>query len=104
MDEYDLGEDEVVLDEDQIIERFLGENPRADDVRSMRIALEERRRTIKRERAQAKDDRERASFAAKISELNKQIRVMREEEAITQFVESSVRLTLHKPAKEDEEE
>ena len=104
MDEYDLGEDEVVLDEDQIIEKFLGENPRAGDVRSMRIALEERRRTMKREREQAKDDKERASFAAKISELNKQIRVMKEEEAITQFVESSVRLTLHKPAKEDEEE
>ncbi len=97
-------DDGDIPDEDQVIEKFLGVHPRASDVRAMRIALVERRKTMRREQAQASDERERTLLGAKIAELNRQIAVMREEEAITQFVENSVRVTLYKPEVDDGEE
>ena len=97
------GYDEDIPDEDQVIEEFLGENPRARELRLMRGALEHRRESLQRERSRTQDVRERAKLDAKLAELEKQIDALRNEEAITDFVEASVRVTLHKPALEDEE-
>jgi hypothetical protein len=91
-------------DEETIIEEFLGENPRARDLRRMRTALEQRASMFRRERARVTDEKERAGLDAKIAELEKQIAAVRQEEAITTFVEDSVRVTLHKPSLADLEE
>lgn len=94
-------EDEAFVDEEQVIDEFLGENPRARELRLMRSALEQRRDAFRRDRDRAKDANERARLNAKIAELESQIAVLRDEEAITTFVEDSVRVTLHKPSPED---
>ena len=90
--------------EEQAIAEVLGENPRAQELREMRIALEQRRDGMRRERERAQDRAEQTRLQAKIQELDKQIAALRQEEGITQFVESSVRVTLHQSAGEEFEE
>jgi hypothetical protein len=98
-------EDEDALpDEEAVIEEFLGENPRARDLRLMRTALEQRAAMFRRERARVTDEKERAGLDTKVAELEKQIAAIRQEEAITTFVEDSVRVTLHRPSLADLEE
>jgi hypothetical protein len=100
--EYD--DADTLLDEEEIIEEFLGENPRARELRLMRTTLEERRNRFARERAGVSDAHEQNRLDKKIAELDKQIAALRQEEAITTFVEDSVRVTLHTPSAEDLEE
>lgn len=97
--EYDTGEEP--LNEDQVIDEFLGEKPRARELRLMRMALVERRNAFAHDRDRAKEEQERAKLDHKLAELNRQIAAIREEEAITHFVEDSVRATLHRPSLED---
>lgn len=97
-------EEEAVPDEEEVIDEVLGENPRARELRLMRTALKQRRTGFQRERDRAKDEEERAKLSARIAEMDRQIEVIRQEEAITTFVEDSVRVTLHKPSPEDMEE
>ena len=92
-DQISDGYDDGLLDEEQILDEFMGENPRARELRLMRMALEQRRSGFKRERARS-PEREQPAFAAKISELDRQIAAIRQEEEITNFVEGSVRVTL----------
>ncbi len=99
--EYSDYEADAPLDEEEIIDEFLGENPRARELRLMRAALEQRRHVFQKERERAADERARATLNARIAELDRQITALRDEEAITTFVENSVRVTLHKPAPED---
>lgn len=94
---HGYGYDDEVLDEEEVIDEFLGENPRARELRLMRAALEQRREAFTRERDRTREERERATLSAKISELDKQIAVLRQEEEITGFVETSVRVTLLMP-------
>lgn len=91
-------EEPVVSEEEQAIVEVLGENPRAQELQAMRIALEQRRDGMRRERERAEDKTDQTRLQAKIQELNKQIDVLRQEEGITQFVENSVRVTLHQAA------
>ena len=86
------------LDEEQVIDEFLGEKPRARELRLMRIVWEERRDRMRvhRERIDHESD-EYAKFTHQIKEITKQIAVLREEESITEFVENSVRVTLQSP-------
>lgn len=100
---YDY-EETGLPDTEQVIEEALGENPRARELHLMRRALEQRLALFRRERESAADERERATLNTKINELNKQIAALRQEEAISQFVEDSVRVTLHKPSLGDLEE
>jgi hypothetical protein len=98
------GYDEEVPDEEEVLDEFMGENPRARELRQMRSALEQRRAAFQRDRERATDEREQANLKAKIAELNRQIATIHQEEAIATFVEHSVRVTLHKPSREDLEE
>ena len=100
-EEYDYGEEQAI-DEDAAIEQVLGERPRARELRLMREALEERRAVFKLQRESEKDAARIPELNARILELGRQIEVLREEESITGFVESSVRATLNRP--EDMEE
>ncbi len=97
-------EESEVIDEEQIIEQVLGENPRARDMRLMRMTLEDRRNGMRREHDRTSDGADKARLTAKIVELEKQIAVLRQEEEITQFVESSVRVTLHQSAVDEFDE
>lgn len=87
------GYDDDVLDEEQILDEFMGENPRARELRLMRNVLEQRRTGFSRERERS-PERERPALSAKISEMDKQIAALRQEEEITSFVEGSVRVSL----------
>src|SRR5579871_4780260 len=95
------GYEDEIPDEEAVIDEFLGEHPRARELRQMRAALEQRRKAAQREWERATGERERASLKSKIGELERQIEALRQEEAITTFVEDSVRVTLHKPSAED---
>ncbi len=104
MHEHEYEEDSEGLTEDQVIEDVLGENPRARELRLMRTTLEQRRDGMRRERDQLQPGQEQTRLTAKIAELEKQVAVLRQEEEITQFVESSVRVTLHTGAGDEFDE
>lgn len=103
MQNYGQEETELSL-EDQAIADVLGENPRARELEGMRIALQQRRDAMRRDYKQTTDKAAQTRLQAKIQELNKQIAALRQEEQITQFVENSVRVTLHKPVRADLDE
>ena len=95
--------DEEPLSEDDVIDEVLGENPRARELRLMRSALEMRLAGFTRELGKTKDSKEIKTLSSKIVELKKQIEVIHKEEAITSFVEDSVRVTLVRGALEEEQ-
>lgn len=95
------GYDDDLLDEEEVIDEFLGENPRARDLRLMRQALEHRLGMFQRDHERSKDERERAMMISKIAEMHKQIAAIRQEEEITAFVEGSVRVTLRNSPLDD---
>lgn len=95
MRRVEKGEPEV-SEEEQAIREVLGENPRAQELQEMRIALEQRRDGMQRDKARTQNLAEQTRLQAKIQELDRQVKVLRQEEGITQFVENSVRVTLHK--------
>lgn len=102
---HDEESEELQIDEEAVIDEFLGDKPRASRLKSLRLTLEQRRRMLQNERDSAKDTHIEAQMNAKITELNKQISALHEEESITEFVEQSVRVTLHKtPGAEVEED
>ena len=93
--------EEEPVDEDQVIAEVLGENPRARELRLMRVALEYRRDMFQRECESSKDVPERNSLRTRITELEGQIRAIRQEEEITTFVEGSVRVSLRNSMSQD---
>ena len=78
------------MDHETAVDQFLGERPRAEQLRDWRQTLEDRLKALQ---AEAKAGRG-ASLETKIAQLKRQIQALREEEAVTQFVEDSVRVTL----------
>jgi hypothetical protein len=82
---------------EQAIEEVLAGKPRADELAEMIAALEVRRATFERERAGAPDDARRKEWTQRLKEVDKQIGLLREEQAITDFVERSVRATANRP-------
>ncbi len=100
MSGYDYEEETV--SEEEVIEDVLGENPRARELRLMRSALEMRLAGFTRELVRTKDEKEKRGLETKIAELKKQIEVIHKEEAITTFVEDSVRVTLIRGELEDQ--
>lgn len=84
---------------EEIIEEFLEGEPRAQVWRELRQALEGRLRDAITERDAAFADpgvspKERE---ARVRELRAQVRALATEEAVTTFVEDSVRQTLNRP-------
>jgi hypothetical protein len=80
--------DDVVLDE------FLGEQPRAETWRVLRETLEARLTDALAERGRGDTS---AALERRIRELREQIAALAQEEAVTRFVEDSVRATLARP-------
>jgi hypothetical protein len=94
------GYDDELPDEEEVIDEFLGDNPRARELRLMRAALEQRLAVMQRDNDRAVNERERSLLQPKLAELRKQIAAIHQEEAITSFVEGSVRVTLNRSLSE----
>jgi hypothetical protein len=85
-------------EDEQIVEEFLGDQPRADTWRSYKEALAARLKEALASRdAVAPDSLQYLNLDKKVDELREMVRVLAEEEAITQFVEDSVRATMTRP-------
>ena len=85
-----------------VIDEALGDNPRASQLRLMRAALEERRNGLRKEQEPLANDSDRSKLQARIKTLNKQIEALRQEEGVSEFVETSVRLTLSKASLDED--
>jgi len=84
---------------EQAVDEFLDGQLRAAEWRAFREALAARLKDAVAERdGIPEDDPARAALEARIAELREQVRVLAEEEAITGFVEESVRASLTRPA------
>lgn len=92
------------VQEEAVIDAFLDGNPRAQELRTLRAALEQRRAAVRHDLAGERDVNLRSGLQLRLEEMNAQIAALHQEEAITEFVESSVRMTLHRPAFEELEE
>jgi phage shock protein A len=77
---------------EEAVREFLGDRPGADELTEWRATLEDRLKKLEAERD--KSDKASNGLNNKIAQLKKQIAALRQEEAITQFVEDSVRVTL----------
>ena len=88
------------MNDEQAVQQFLGDRPGADQLREWRTTLERRLKSLEQERERLKDADK--GLEAKIAQLRKQIAALGEEEAITEFVEDSVRVTMRMGAAADE--
>jgi len=79
------------------IDEVLQGKPRASELAEMVAALEVRRETFLRERDAASDAAGRKEWTARLREVDRQIDLLRQEQAITEFVENSVRVTANRP-------
>ena len=82
------------MKEDEAIQQFLGDRPGVQQLREWRETLERRLKELEAERGKPQPGKAGAALAAKIAQLKRQVAALREEEAITGFVEDSVRVTL----------
>jgi predicted trehalose synthase len=83
-----------MVKEEDVIREFLGERPEAAQLRDWRETLEYRLRSLEAELARAAPE-QRPAIESRLQPLRKQIAALRQEEAVTTFVEDSVRATLH---------
>lgn len=87
-----------VTEDEQIVSEFLGDQPRAETWRSYKDALAARlKESLASRDSVAPDSLQYLIHDKKVEELREQVRVLAEEEAITQFVEDSVRATMTRP-------
>ncbi len=82
---------------DEAIDEALGDNSRADELAELIAALTARRETFGRELRAAADEETRQHWSTRIEEVDQQIEVLRGEQAISGFVESSVRASATRP-------
>lgn len=81
------------MDDDTIIEDFLGERPRASQIEGWLEALRSKLARVREEARQASAE-DAVRLRNKVRELEQQVAALEKEAAITQFVEDSVRVTL----------
>ena len=85
---------------EQVIEEFLDGQPRAEMWRELREALQGRLRAALADRDSATEGTPDRTLADKrVKELQAQVAALAQEEAVTQFVEDSVRQSLSRPAR-----
>lgn len=93
-------------EEENIIDEFMGDSGRAAQWRAMRESLQDRLRALRAERAAASTPELIAVLDRRIAQAVEQVRILEQEEAVSQFVEDSVRATLRGSARrfgEDED-
>jgi hypothetical protein len=87
---------------DRAIDEALDGKPRASELRAMIAALEPRREMFQRELAAATDPDQVKVWTQKLKEVDRQIELLRQEMAITDFVERSIRSASTRPRHYDE--
>jgi phage shock protein A len=80
------------MDEEEAIRDFLGDRPDSAQLNNWRVTLEDRLKALEEEWKRSGETA--PGLKNKIQALKKQIAALQEEEAVTQFVEDSVRVTL----------
>lgn len=91
-------------DEESAVHEALGQNNSGSGLRALRLALEFRQKAVERDLAAAGADAERARLKKRIREMERQIAVLKEEEAINRFVEASVRVALRNTGRNNDED
>lgn len=81
-----------LMNEEEAIKDFLGDRPDSQQLNDWRVTLEQRLAALQEEQQRAGGAN--PALRSKIEQLKKQVAALREEEAVTQFVEDSVRVTL----------
>ncbi|MFM7321811.1 MAG: hypothetical protein ACKO5K_09845 [Armatimonadota bacterium] len=90
---------------DRAVDDFLEGNPRAEDWRRLRLALENRLSDLRAHLASTpRGDSTHARARRQIVELEAQVDALRQEEAVSRFVEDSVRATISLPRPESDDE
>ena len=85
---------------DEVIDELLDGRPRAIDLAEMVAALEARRESFARELASSETEERTKEWQARIREVDAQIKTLQEEQAITGFVENSIRVSVNRPRHE----
>jgi len=84
--------------QDEVIEEFLEGQPRANYWRELRESLHGRLREAEAEfKGIPAGDPNRAALEKRVEDLREQVAALATEEAVTQFVEDSVRASLSRP-------
>ena len=89
------------MNEQQAVQEFLGDRPGVSQLAEWRITLERRVQALERD-VERSSAGEAVSLQLRIASLRKQIHALYEEEAVTRFVEDSVRVTMAMGAVVDE--
>ncbi|HET6385016.1 MAG TPA: hypothetical protein VFJ58_16615 [Armatimonadota bacterium] len=104
-------EDKSTPDEERALDQFMEGNVRADRLTELCDALAFRIRALKSDLARDPAPAERKDLEKRLSEARRQLSVLQQEQAISQFVEDSVRVTLRdetlpsaEPSEFDDEE
>lgn len=79
------------MNQEEAIRQFLGDRPEAAQLREWCAALEHRLEGMRRERAAHPAA---GALDAQIAQIERHLAALREEKAVTEFVEDSVRVTL----------
>lgn len=84
------------MDDEAVIQQFIGERPRAEQISEWIAVLGQRLRRLEQEMRETagRGESPPATLRAKVERLKQQVAALREEQAITEFVEDSVRVTL----------
>jgi cobalamin biosynthesis Co2+ chelatase CbiK len=85
-----------IRDEEEVVEDALGENLRAREWRLLRSALEQRLQHFMALELTEDNLQKKAEYRSKIKELKKQVSALRQEEAISGFVEASARAAIQR--------
>jgi hypothetical protein len=91
-------------DAEKAIDEALEGKPRSSELAEMVAALEVRRATFGRELARAGSEEDRKSWTQRLKEVDKQVELLRQEMAITDFVERSVRSAATRPRMDTDNE
>jgi hypothetical protein len=94
----------MTSDQDEIIEDFLGDSPRAAQWRLLRESLLDRLNAFLKQRDDTTDAEALAGLHKQIATIRKQVAALEVEEVATQFVEDSIKVILAKPRAEEEDE
>ena len=85
---------QIDTNQNDILEEFLGDTPRATEWRELRGALRERLKAMVRSRDTEADPAALSALETQIAALRKQVAVLETEEVVAQFVEDSIKASL----------
>lgn len=97
---FDEEQSDLIQNEDYIVESFLGDNLRSKELKEMCILLQDRLDGLQRELDALFPS---STLVNEIKSLKRQIKIVKQEENISRFVEASVRVALRTSQIEEED-